>query len=226
MFSKIKIKRKNLSSIAYDSIKQGIVSGELNNNQLLSENILADILNMSRTPIREAIRRLEAENYLKSINGVGIMVLELTLQDLSEIYEVRIALEKVALETSIFEIKKEQIEELERDFQKIISAYKINQRVDKEELYQLDLKFHSLLYSLSKNNCLKEILSSLEKKIHRYQYKAYNVTDTGKEATLQHMEILGEIRKQNLKRVKELIEKHIKWSFKVLKEYMLNENMR
>ena len=62
---KIEIKRKTLASIAYDSIKAGIVSGEINNNLLLSENTLAKILNMSRTPIREAIKRLEAEKLFK-----------------------------------------------------------------------------------------------------------------------------------------------------------------
>ena len=71
MFEKIEIKRKTLASIAYDTIKAGIVSGEINNSLSLSENTLAKILNMSRTPIREAIKRLEAESYLKSVDGVG-----------------------------------------------------------------------------------------------------------------------------------------------------------
>ena len=167
MFEKIEIKRKTLASIAYDSIKAGIVSGEINNNLLLSENTLAKILNMSRTPIREAIKRLEAENYLKSVDGVGLIVQELSLKDLAEIYEVRIALEKVALESAILKIDSKNLFDLESELENVITSYSMNNQIDDEYLYDLDSKFHNILCSASENSCVKEILKTLEIKIHR-----------------------------------------------------------
>ena len=146
LFEKIEIKRKTLASIAYDTIKAGIVSGEINNSLSLSENTLAKILNMSRTPIREAIKRLEAESYLKSVDGVGLIVQELSLKDLAEIYEVRIALEKVALESAIFKIDSQCLSNLKSELENILISYNLNNRVDDEYLYELDSKFHNTLY--------------------------------------------------------------------------------
>jgi len=68
---------------------------------------------------------------------------------------------------------------------------------------------------------IKEILKTLEIKIHRYQYKAYKVSNTGKEATIQHLNILKEVKNKNLESVKKLLEEHIKWSFEILKDAML-----
>ena len=226
MFEKIEIKRKTLASIAYDSIKAGIVSGEINNNLLLSENTLAKILNMSRTPIREAIKRLEAESYLKSVDGVGLIVQELSLKDLPEIYEVRIALEKVALESAILKIDSQKIDNLESELENVINLYNLDNQIDDEYLYNLDSKFHNVLYLASENSCVKEILKTLEIKIHRYQYKAYKVSNTGKEATIQHLDILKEVKNKNLEKVKNLLESHIKWSFEILKAAMLKENIK
>ena len=221
LFEKIEIKRKTLASIAYDTIKAGIVSGEINISLSLSENTLAKILNMSRTPIREAIKRLEAESYLKSVDGVGLIVQELSLKDLAEIYEVRIALEKVALESAIFKIDSQCLSNLKSELENILISYNLNNRVDDEYLYELDSKFHNTLYLASENTCVKEILKTLEIKIHRYQYKAYKVSNTGKEATIQHLNILKEVKSKNLENVKKLLEEHIKWSFEILKDAML-----
>ena len=226
LFEKIEIKRKSLESFAYDSIKAGIVSGEINNNLLLSENTLAKILNMSRTPIREAIKRLEAESYLKSVDGVGLIVQELSLKDLAEIYEVRIALEKVALESAILKIDSQKIDNLESELENVINLYNLDNQIDDEYLYNLDSKFHNVLYLASENSCVKEILKTLEIKIHRYQYKAYKVSNTGKEATIQHLDILKEVKNKNLEKVKNLLESHIKWSFEILKAAMLKENIK
>ena len=217
MFEKIEIKRKTLASIAYDTIKAGIVSGEINNSLSLSENTLAKILNMSRTPIREAIKRLEAESYLKSVDGVGLIVQELSLKDLAEIYEVRTALEKVALESAIFKIDSQSLFNLECELENLLTSYNLNNQIDDEYLYELDSKFHNTLYLASENTCVKEILKTLEIKIHRYQYKAYKVSNTGKEATIQHLNILKEVKSKNLENVKKLL----KWSFEILKDAML-----
>ena len=102
--TRVKLKsRETLSDKAYRFIRNSIISGDVKGGELLTEKSIGEQLNMSRTPVKRALTRLEQEGYLKSVDGVGTIVLELSLKDLSDIYEVRIAIEKIAMRTGVHE---------------------------------------------------------------------------------------------------------------------------
>lgn len=75
---------------------------------------------MSRTPVNRALTRLEQEGYVKSVDGVGNIVRELSVKDLADIYELRIALEKIAIKSSINNISDLEICSLEKDLKDIL----------------------------------------------------------------------------------------------------------
>ena len=85
---KSKMKKKSLTDVAYEKIKELILDEEIEAGEAVSENQLAEYLQMSRTPIREAIRRLEADGILVSRQGYGTILKMLTMKDIEDIFEV------------------------------------------------------------------------------------------------------------------------------------------
>ena len=82
-----KTKKKSFTDVAYEKIKELILNEDIGPGEIVSENQLAEYMNMSRTPVREAIRRLEAEGILVSRQGIGTIVKMLTLKDIEDIFE-------------------------------------------------------------------------------------------------------------------------------------------
>ena len=113
---KLKTKKKSLTDVAFEKIKELILNEEIEPGEMVSENQLAEYLNMRRTPIREAIRRLEADGILISRQGYGTIVRMLTLKDIEDVFEVREAMELIASETAIYNISDQEIQEVNEDF--------------------------------------------------------------------------------------------------------------
>ncbi|OLR65296.1 GntR family transcriptional regulator [Peptoniphilus porci] len=215
--TRVKLKSKEtLSDKAYKFIRDSIISGDVRGGELLTEKRIGEQLNMSRTPVKRALTRLEQEGYLKSVDGVGTIVLELSLKDLSDIYEVRIAIEKIAMKTSIRNIKDYEIDRLEKDLYKILEDKNNNKYISERYLISKDEETHRLILENSANNYIKTIYSSIKGQIDRYQHEAYALTDTTVESTRYHLEILKCIKNRNLEAAQDILEKHLKWSYEVL----------
>lgn len=93
-----------LKDVVYDYIKEQISEGEIMLGQLINEKEIAEALQISSTPVREAIKRLQVENVLTPIDGVGTLVNELSRDEIEDIYEIRRVLEIIALKTAIFRV--------------------------------------------------------------------------------------------------------------------------
>lgn len=213
--------KQTLSDKAYIYIRDLIISGEVKGGELLTEKSIGEELKMSRTPVKRALTRLEQEGYLKSIDGVGTIVLELSIKDLADIYEVRIALEKIAVKTSIHNISDLEIDRLRTDLLKILEDKKNNKYITEDYLIEKDEEIHMLILENSDNNYIKNIYSSIKSQIDRYQHEAYTLTDTIVESTEYHLEILKCLKNRDLKETLVILEEHLKWSYGVLvKEFI------
>lgn len=212
------IKKETLSDKAYDYLRKLIVSGEIKGGELLTEKSIGEILNMSRTPVKRAITRLEQEGYVKSVDGVGTIVSNLSLSDLADIYEVRIELEKLALKSAINNIKINQIEKLEKEFEDILIKKSKGMEIDEQYLYLKDEEFHMMILNNSINNYIKEIYSNIKNQIDRYQHEAYTLTDTSVQSTKYHLQILKYIREKKLEDAIIILEEHLKWSYNIMVE--------
>ncbi|RVU54721.1 GntR family transcriptional regulator [Anaerosphaera multitolerans] len=216
----IERKRSTLSSKAYDFLKEKIISGDIKDGDLITENRIGELLNMSRTPVRKALTKLETENYVKCIDGVGSIVIGLSTRDLADIYEVRENIEALALKSSIRRISKTKIENLRQELLSVLELYEKGEKVDVSKLIDLDLRFHNIIIDNSQNNYVKIVMGTIQNQIERYQDQAYILTDTGQETTMQHIEILESIEKQDYEVAKEKLVNHINWSFRTISNAM------
>lgn len=176
---------------------------------------------MSRTPVKRALTRLEQEGYVKSVDGVGNIVRELSVKDLADIYELRIALEKIAIKSSINNISDLEICSLEKDLKDILEKKQNLESISSEYLTRKDEEIHMLILANSTNDYIKGLYSNIKSQIDRYQQEAYTLTDTTVESTEYHLEILDAIKRKNLEETIKILEDHLKWSYDVLvKEFI------
>ena len=96
-----RIKRYSLAEQAYRYLKDQILSGQIRQGDVITEQAIADQLHMSRTPVKNAISRLETENFVTTMNGRGTLVNVLSIADMRDIYSVRCALGELALDTAV-----------------------------------------------------------------------------------------------------------------------------
>lgn len=135
-----------LRDVVFNTLRQAILRGELKPGERLMEIQLANKLGVSRTPIREAIRKLELEGLVLMIPRKGAEVAEITEKSLRDVLEVRRALEELSVQLACEKITKEEIRELERvakEFQQVVKSSDIT------EIAEVDVRFHDIIYTLS-----------------------------------------------------------------------------
>ena len=113
---------ENARSYALRVLLHNIITLELAPGSAVSENELSQILKLSRTPVREALRSLASEGFLEIKNGVGAYVKPLSSKDMENLYEIRCLLEMQAIKTSIYRITDQEIDDMERRFQAVYDA--------------------------------------------------------------------------------------------------------
>ena len=206
-------KRKtSLSEQAYNVIKDRICSGQIVPGDVLSEGKLASELNMSRTPIREALRVLSCEGFVEVRNGIGAGVKQLSTKDMQDLYEVRCLLELQAVKTSIYRIPSEEIADYERKFKKELDACDRGEHPGQGEFSNLDWDFHLLLVDRCTNNYIKKIVADNDSNLRRYQSLSIAALNDVRESTLQHLEIIKYLKKRDLPALLKGLRKHLQWS--------------
>ena len=146
---------KPLRDVVSEALRQAIKEGILKPGERLMEIQLADELGVSRTPIREAIRKLELEGFVVMIPRRGTYVADISLKDVVQVFEIRSALEELAAGLAAERITPDELEELER------ILVEINEYIDRDEFDKIvdtDIRFHGVLYRASRNNRLVDIL--------------------------------------------------------------------
>ena len=217
----IRTEKETLSEVAYRYLKEQIISGVIREGDVITENNIGRALGMSRTPVKKALTHLESENYVRCLDGIGTVVVGLSLSDLRDIYDVRISMELLALKTSIHNIRPAEIAELRGDFQRELEAYRRAGGISDQRIAEIDARFHQLIVDKSNNNYIKNLVRVLAAQIRRYQAVAYSLTDTFEESAGQHLGILQKIEERNLDEARELLRAHIEWSYKELAAVML-----
>ena len=200
-----------LAERVFDEIQQLIISGEFRPNQRLVESDIAKRLGTSRTPIRDALKRLELTGYVTPNPSGGLLVADHTMQ-IKSLFEIREALECMALELSCPYLTEEQIRKAE-DSLKFMVTTLANR--DIEQYIMLHSKFHEELYVACNNERLRSFIS-----IFRYPHfdKMLARVETKREldAVIRyHSDILEAVRKRNTNRAMKLLKRHYKYSLKI-----------
>lgn len=215
-----KTQKPSYVQMAYDGIKNLIIEEEISPGELLSENQLAAYLNMSRTPVREAIRRLQAEGFLESRKGLGTFLKPLTSKDVRNIYEVREALELIACETSIFQITDEEIEEVRSSLQSLLDRHAAGEAIDRMEFSKLDGQFHDLIVQKSNNGYIKILMDQIYFNVERYRIISFSVSLDLEESTKQHLDLLDCLKERDLKKLQTALSAHLEWSLELLLKHL------
>ena len=167
---------------------------------------LANKLGVSRTPIREAIRKLELEGLVLMIPRKGAEVAEITEKNMRDVLEVRKALEELAVQLACDKITKEEIEEMKKaaeDFKKILKSKDIT------EIAEADVRFHDIIYMATDNQKLIQLLNNLREQMYRYRVEYLKEGETRDVLVKEHEELTKAIRERDVERAKQLSFQHI-----------------
>ena len=202
-------KKKRLSEIAFDEIKQSIINNTYKKGMMLSEKQLCATLNMSRTPVREAIHMLVTEDLLEVRDGVGTFVKERSKKDIEDAYEVRKSLEILAIQTSVNHFSEEELDELENTFRQMLERLRSHDTLSVEEYAEADWKLHDMIVQKSDNHYIRTVMDVLKSSLKRYQGLSVQLIANADNSMCEHLQIIDGIRRKDLQMLKEVLEKHL-----------------
>lgn len=195
-----------LRDVVFNTLRQAILRGELQPGERLLEIHLANKLGVSRTPIREAIRKLELEGLVLMIPRKGAVVAEITEKSLRDVLEVRRALEELAVKLACEKIQDEEIEELKaaaKAFEKALGTG------DVTVYAEADVKFHDIIYRTTDNQRLIQLLYNLREQMYRYRVEYLKREEVHETLLEEHQHIIEMIEKRDEERAVEAVCKHI-----------------
>ena len=180
------MKSPSLEVMVYDRLEEEILTGVLTRGTALTEKKLTERLGVSRTPVRAALKRLSEEGLVQSTPNKGAVVIGINMEDLIDIYNIRMRLEGLASFYSAERISEEDLKRLRQSVE--LSEFYIEKR-DTENLKELDSAFHSIIYRASGNRLLSKTLSELHHKIKAYRKLSLNSEQRLAESVREHREI-------------------------------------
>jgi DNA-binding GntR family transcriptional regulator len=208
----ISIDNTTLSEKIAETIRGYILNGTLKAGDRLTEPKLSEMLGISRTPIREALRLLEMEGFVEIFPRRGAVVSVVTDKDVDDIFVLKMKLESLAAKLAIKNLSFEDIAKL-KDINDKMEKYSLTRNV--ANLIKLNSEFHNLFISKCNNSRLVRFLESLLRQFKRAT--AYSFTETGRISKVieEHKEIIDAFEERDADRVEKLVEKHIKngWNF-------------
>lgn len=197
---------KPLRDIVFEHLRTAIITGALRPGERLMELQLAEDMGVSRTPVREAIRKLELEGLVSMVARRGAYVSDLSIRDIAETFEVRAALESLAAGLATERIVPEELEQLERVLVEIGAC---EQRDDIERMVELDEEFHALLFAATRNSRLSQIISNLREQIARFRRSSLSTPGRIKAVFHEHKSIVEAISDRNSALAQALAREHI-----------------
>ena len=195
-----------LRDLVFITLREAILQGKLEPGERLMEIALANQLGVSRTPIREAIRKLEIEGLVINAPRRGAVFAEITLKDLRDVLEVRRNLENLAVKLACEKANEQDIRELKELHRSFISTLK---NEDLTEVAQADVKFHDKIYEITDNKRLIQILSNLREQMYRYRFEYIKDEIHRRVLVDEHAMIIEGIENKDVDKAKKYMEIHI-----------------
>jgi DNA-binding GntR family transcriptional regulator len=200
--SPVELRFTTKAEAVYDEIRSRILRGILAPASPLNQDALAPELGVSVTPVREAVRRLEAEGLVQVHAHRTVVVSPLSLSELSEIYDVRLQLDPHAAAIATAKASEETLERIERMARTEVSR-------DPLEQATINRAFHRAIYVESGNSLLIEILDRLWERTDRYRIMLVSTEIDVKTVVREHLEIVAAMRSRQSRQVAKLIRAHV-----------------
>lgn len=157
-----------LRDVVFNTLRQAILTGELKPGERLMEIHLANKLGVSRTPIREAIRKLELEGLVTMIPRRGAEVAQITEKSMNDVLEVRRALDALCVELACERITPEDTEQLKLACETFEAAVRTR---DIKKVAQADVELHDIIAQATGNQRLVQLINNLSEQMYRYRFE-------------------------------------------------------
>jgi DNA-binding GntR family transcriptional regulator len=191
----------------YDHLRTEILEGRLEPGTELIEVALAEQLGVSRGPLREAIGRLASEGLVTVSPRKGAVVRSLSEEEFLELYQVREALERVAVQLAVPRLTDEQFEELAA-LNEAMETHAAQNKV--EAFFEANLAFHARLLEASGNGKLQELYRQLLGQLGRYRLRSLTLRGNLQRSVSEHKAILRAARRHDAERAAQLMAEHIR----------------
>lgn len=202
-----------LREVVCETLRDAIRKGVLKPGERLMEIQLAEELGVSRTPVREAIRKLELEGYVIMMPRRGTYVANLSIRDVNEVFEIRMCLESLASGLAAERITEEELESLQR---LLVQIGEYMERGDMDKIVETDMEFHDLLYQASRNTCLVGIIFNLREQLTRFRTKSMSFPGRLAATLEEHRNIVEAIAQGDVKAARKAAEIHMERSEQTL----------
>lgn len=204
---------KGLNQKAYETIKKEIVEGDLIPGTLVTENELSSKLGISRTPIREALHRLESDRFIKIYPRRGILIPDISLKDIQDLYSIRAVMEPFAVRLATKRIKSGDL----KHYQSIFSTERHIKTP--KDLLEIDRDFHLMIVKNTNNDYLISLMLKFYDHLQRVRNIIGDRIFEVKEITYkEHLDIIKSILKREEKKAEDAMQTHLKNAFERMSE--------
>lgn len=195
-----------LRDVVFNTLREAILHGELQPGERLMEIALANRLGVSRTPVREAIRKLELEGLVIMVPRKGAQVAKITEQDLNDVLEVRLGLEELVMRFACERIDEEKLQEIAMaaaEFEELMESDNIT------ALAEADVKFHELIYDATQNKRLVQIINNLREQMYRYRIEYMKDSTVRETLVKEHRGIYQALKNRDFVLAHQWMKSHI-----------------
>ena len=195
-----------LRDMVFDVLMSAIMQGQLSPGERLLEVQLADEMGVSRTPVREAIRRLELEGFVVMVPRKGAYVAGLSINDVEEVYEIRTVLETLAVRLAAQRMQPADYAQLDDLSEKMRATW---QEGNVDNWVSLDASFHELLYKFSRNERLVDMMNNIMEQLSRYRIISLANVEVRHNSLSEHQELIEALKRRDSEAAATAVAMHI-----------------
>ncbi|MBQ7655866.1 MAG: GntR family transcriptional regulator [Clostridia bacterium] len=203
------LESRPIRDIAYEQLKHAIITGQIPAGSRIVETIYAEQLHISRTPLREALRRLERDGLVEYVLHRGVVVRAFTIEDIDEIFTIRNAMMTLILPSIIENVDEAKIQELRGILRQMDEEY---ERADADALAVSNRLFHGTMEHMSNKIRILRVIDSQEEYIKRFQATTIASVVRRTNAHQEHHEMVDLLEKRDLEGLKVLFQHHFEES--------------
>ncbi|MFH5836518.1 GntR family transcriptional regulator [Proteiniclasticum sp. C24MP] len=207
---------KPLNEIVFEGLRIAIIKGIIPVGERINESVYAEKMNISRTPVREALRRIQEEGLVEYVPHYGVVVKKITIEDAVEIYQIRKALDILATQNAMKIMTEEQFDEMKALLERTDEA---DARGDYKEVIELSRQFNDMIYEFCRMPRLDVIVKKLRQYLMRFRDISLTENDRRRKALDEHWLLYQNMRQKNYEQVAIITSEHLDYSEKfILKE--------
>lgn len=217
---KLDYNRKYLRDVIFEKLQKAIINKKLEQGEIITEKQISREFGVSRTPVREALYKLTATGLIRIIPNKGFLISKWSIKEIKDVFEIRIVLERMAVELFIKNISQENVERLKEIIRKTEKVVKENNFM---EAAKMNNKFHGLIIEKSNNREMFNMMEPLKNKINIFRLISISTPSRLEKSLEEHKRIFNSIAKKDIVNAKRLIEIHIRKVFEIIEKKLLEE---